>query len=164
MDERLGKRFRTLLEQLSDGTGESIPIACQDWANTKAAYRFLSNERVSERDILAGHFQSTRERFTATNEPVLVLHDTTQFDYDRNGGRAIGKLHRTHIGTVSRPRHHTVCGILMHSSLAVTAEGLPLGLSAIKFRTRDEFKGGHCHRIANQKRRFSAQGRRIHVL
>jgi hypothetical protein len=29
----------------------------------------------------------------------------------------------------------------MHSSLAVTAEGLPLGLSAIKFWTRDEFKG-----------------------
>jgi hypothetical protein len=141
VDKRLGKRFRTLLEQLSDGAGESIPMACQDWANTKAAYRFLSNERVSERDILAGHFQSTRERFAATDEPVLVLHDTTQFTYDRDDGRAIGKLHRSHIGTASRPRYHTVCGILMHSSLAVTAEGLPLGLSAIKFWTRDEFKG-----------------------
>lgn len=29
----------------------------------------------------------------------------------------------------------------MHSSLAVTTEGLPLGLSAIKFWTREEFKG-----------------------
>jgi Transposase DNA-binding len=29
-DERLRKRFRMLLEQLSDGTGESIPMACQD--------------------------------------------------------------------------------------------------------------------------------------
>ncbi len=141
VDERLGKRFRTLLEQLSDGAGESIPMACQDWANTKAAYRFLSNERVNERDILAGHFQSTRERFAATDEPVLVLHDTTQFSYDRNDGRAIGKLTKSHVGTVSRPRHHTVCGILMHSSLAVTATGLPLGLSAVKFWTRDEFKG-----------------------
>lgn len=56
VDERLGKRFRTLLGQLSDGAGESIPMACQDWANTKAAYRFLSNARVSEEDILAGHF------------------------------------------------------------------------------------------------------------
>jgi len=25
-------------------------------ANTKAAYRFFSNDRVSEADILAGHF------------------------------------------------------------------------------------------------------------
>jgi hypothetical protein len=141
VDERLGKRFRTLLGQLSDGTGESIPMACQDWANTKAAYRFLSNERVNERDILAGHFQCTRERFAATDEFALVLHDTTQFSYGRDDGRAIGKLTKSHIGTVSRPRHHTVCGILMHSSLAVTPEGLPLGLSAVKFWTRDEFKG-----------------------
>ena len=36
-DERLGKRFRTLLERLSKGIGETIPMACQDWASTKAA-------------------------------------------------------------------------------------------------------------------------------
>lgn len=64
-DERLGKHFRKLLEQLSDGTRQSIPMGCQDWANTKAAYRFFSNERVSEKDILAGHFHATRARFAA---------------------------------------------------------------------------------------------------
>ena len=36
---------------------------------------------------------------------------------------------------------HTVCGLLMHSSLAVTTEGLPLGLAAVKFWTRKKFKG-----------------------
>lgn len=36
---------------------------------------------------------------------------------------------------------HTICGMLMHSSLAVTLEGLPLGLTAIKFWTRKKFKG-----------------------
>src|ERR1051326_1333154 len=70
-DVRLQKRFKTLVEQLSEGMGETIPMACQDWANTKAAYRFLSNERVSEDDILAGHFQSTKDRFRA--EAVLEL-------------------------------------------------------------------------------------------
>ena len=29
----------------------------------------------------------------------------------------------------------------MHSSLVVTAEGLPLGIAAVKFWTRKEFKG-----------------------
>ena len=29
-DERLGKRFRSLLEQLASSPGESIPLACQD--------------------------------------------------------------------------------------------------------------------------------------
>jgi Transposase DNA-binding len=38
-DVRLNKRFRKLFQQLSEGTGESIPLVCQDWANTKAAYR-----------------------------------------------------------------------------------------------------------------------------
>lgn len=40
-----------------------------------------------------------------------------------------------------RLRKHTVCGLLMHSSLAVTLDGLPLGLAAVKFWTRASFKG-----------------------
>jgi hypothetical protein len=36
-DERLRQRFRKLIEQLGGGLGEAIPLACQDWANTKAA-------------------------------------------------------------------------------------------------------------------------------
>jgi hypothetical protein len=60
-DARLGKRFRTLLERIGSDIGQSIPFVCQDWANTKAAYRFspmigsakrtfylvISNRRVS---------------------------------------------------------------------------------------------------------------------
>jgi hypothetical protein len=66
-DERLGNRFRKFVRKLAENIGESIPLACQDWANTKGAYRFLANEKVSEQMILAGHFQSTRERFSATH-------------------------------------------------------------------------------------------------
>jgi Transposase DNA-binding len=142
-DVRLNKRFRKLFEQLSDGTGESIPLVCQDWANTKAAYRFLSNPRVTEADILAGHFQSTRDRFAATAAPVLILHDTTEFTYDREDIRSIGVLKKSFTGRcpAGRPHNYTVCGILMHSSLAVTIGGLPLGLAAMKFWTRKKFKG-----------------------
>ena len=128
-DMRLVKRFRKLLEQLSDGKGESIPFACQDWANTKAAYRFLANKRVKEDTILAGHFQSTRDRFAATDpdSPILILHDTTEFTYSRTDVKSIGVLHKSFTGKTKRGRlqHFTVCGILMHSSLAVTTEGLP---------------------------------------
>src|SRR5271165_5023489 len=118
-------------------------MVCQDWANTKAAYRFFSNERVSEEEILAGHFQSTRERLLAENEPVVILHDTTEFSFKREDIRPTGMLKRGLAGKDSqgRRKHYTSCGILMHSSLAVTTEGLPLGLAAIKFWTRDKFKG-----------------------
>ena len=69
--------FANMVEQMEAGFGESIPLACQDWANTKAAYRFFSNDRVSEEDILRGHFDATRRRFAASDGPILVLHDTT---------------------------------------------------------------------------------------
>ena len=42
-DRRLDKRLRGLLERMGDAMGASIPLACQDWASTKAAYRFFSN-------------------------------------------------------------------------------------------------------------------------
>ncbi|MFC0694316.1 IS4/Tn5 family transposase DNA-binding protein [Paraburkholderia humisilvae] len=46
-DTRLHRRFAILLEKLWAGMGQTISFACQDWASTKAAYRFLSNDRVS---------------------------------------------------------------------------------------------------------------------
>jgi hypothetical protein len=142
-DERHGKRLRKLLAQLAGQVGGSIPWAGQDWANTKAAYRFFSNPRVSEEEILGGHFAATRERIAACGALILMLHDTTEFTFHRNDVAPIGILHKSYMrkNKEGRPTHYTVCGILMHSSLAVTTEGLPLGLAAIKFWTRDEFKG-----------------------
>ena len=75
---------------------------------------------------------------------MLVLHDTTEFSYTRENAEAIGLTHKVakgHKDEKGRQRMHTVCGILMHSSLAVTTEGLPLGLAAIKLWTRKKFKG-----------------------
>jgi Transposase DNA-binding len=143
-DERLTKRLRKLLELMGGAMGETIPLACQDWANTKAAYRFFSNDRVSEADILSGHFESTRERIAATDGVVLVVHDTTEFTYQRDRPDLIGITKRITTGRrdlTGKPRSYTACGILMHSSLALTTEGLPLGLGAVKFWTRSKFKG-----------------------
>ena len=97
-DERLNKRLRKLLERMDGAMGASIPLACQDWANTKAAYRFFSNARISEAEILAGHFQSTRERFAATKGPILVLQDTTEFSYQRERPEQIGLTCRINSG------------------------------------------------------------------
>ncbi len=142
-DARVGRRFKKLVRQLSQKIGQPIPMACQDWANTKAAYRFFGNRQVNEAAILAGHFQATRERVASVDGPILVLHDTTEFSFSRESPAAIGVIKTSFTGweKSGRPRQHTVCGILMHSSLAVTTDGLPLGLAAIKFWTRSKFKG-----------------------
>ena len=142
-DGRLDRRLRQLVERMEVGFGESIPLACQDWAGTKAAYRFFSNERVSEEDILRGHFDATRHRFAASDGPILVLHDTTEFSWRRKRPEAVGFTTTVNSGRdkAGRDRLHTVCGLLMHSSLAVTTDGLPLGMVAVKFWNRKKFKG-----------------------
>jgi hypothetical protein len=142
-DVRLKKRFTKLTGQLWARIGKSIPFSCQDWANTKAAYRFFSNSRVSEDEILKGHFQATRNRFSKTKDFILILQDTSEFSYQRKDSKSIGN---TRILASGNPaygnfKQHTICGLLMHSSLVVTKAGLPLGLAAMKFWTRKKFKG-----------------------
>jgi hypothetical protein len=137
LDQRLRARLGQILGDLGRRIGGSLPAACQDWAATKAAYRFFSNPRVDEGVILAGHFAATKARFAATTGSVLVLHDTTEFSFQRDSAEAIGQL------TLLKTRHATVtlCGLLMHASLALTLQGVPLGLAAVKFWTRKKFKG-----------------------
>ena len=48
-DERLSKRLLTLVKQLAGGDAASIPMACQDWANTKATYRFYQTNALTSR-------------------------------------------------------------------------------------------------------------------
>ncbi|EHA1940723.1 hypothetical protein JKH05_004394 [Salmonella enterica] len=67
-DRRLGRRFRELMKNFWKNLGSTIPFACQDWAGTKAAYRFLSNPNVDESAILQGHFESTRQRASNTKK------------------------------------------------------------------------------------------------
>jgi hypothetical protein len=142
-DKRLCDRLRQLLHQLEGAMGAPLPVACQDWANTKAAYRFLSSERFGEDAILAGHFQAAAGRFAATAGLVLVVQDTTEFSFRWARPETIGAIGRVPIGRDrnGNPRAYTQCGLLMHSSFVVTPAGLPLGLAAVRFWTRKEFKG-----------------------
>ena len=39
-DARLSQRFRMLLKQNGTDVGQSIPLVCQDWANTKQPIDF----------------------------------------------------------------------------------------------------------------------------
>jgi len=141
-DKRLGDRFYHILSQLNASIGKPIPMACQDWASTKATYRFLSNDAVSESEILSGHFQATKDRVSALEGPILVLQDTTEFVYKRAQPDKVGSIGVATVGRsmFGKLEQRTICGLLMHGSLAITPEGLPLGLCAVKFWTRSKFK------------------------
>jgi hypothetical protein len=121
-------------------------------ANTKTAYRFFANERVSETAILGGHFQATETRLASAEWPILILHETTELSFHRKDVAAVGMTTRMPARKLTgKPQHYNVCGILMHSSLAVTVEGLPLGLAAIRFWSRNKFYG------CNQMKRGSTR-------
>ena len=142
-DVRLNRRLEAMLAALGNRPGKSLPTAFQDWSNTKAAYRFFSNENVSEDKILEGHFAATGLRFEATNGPILILQDTTEFTFKRSAPEKVGftKISTGRKMKEGRFQKHAVCGLLMHASMAITPDGLPLGLTAAKFWSRSKFKG-----------------------
>lgn len=142
-DKRLARRLRCLLDQMSASPGQPVPAACGDWAATKAAYRFFDNPRVTEHGVLAGHFAATAARVAASEGPILILQDTTEFIYNRAQPGKIGFTKTINGGRykAGRPNVRTLCGMLMHSSLALNLSGTPIGLTAAKFWTRKKFKG-----------------------
>lgn len=142
-DIRLNRRLGAMLEALGERPGKSLPTAFQDWSNTKAAYRFFSNGNVSEDKILEGHFAASALRIQATDGPVLILQDTTEFSFKRVAPEKIGftKVSTGRKLKEGRYQKHVICGLLMHASLAITPDGLPLGMTAAKFWSRSKFKG-----------------------
>ena len=105
-----------------------MPQASGDWAATKAAYRFWDNPRVDPDNIRAAHRDSTLERLSGhDNPPLLAIQDTTSFDFtDHPATTGLGYL-----------AHGKRSGLWLHSVLAVTAAGVPLGLIDQKTWTRD---------------------------
>ena len=145
-DARLKTRLGRLLGDLGERIGGTLPMACQDWAATKAAYRFFDNSRLDDGVILAGHVAATAARFAAVPGTALVLHDTTEFSFTRNTPDGVGHL------SYVKGRHgtHTACGLLMHSSLVLTTDGTPLGLAAAQLWSRKGFKGTNArNRVIN---------------
>ena len=142
-DRRLVERLRRLLGQLGETIGQPLPLACQDWAGTKAAHRFFANERFGEDAILSGHFAATVSRCAACDRPLLVIQDTTELIYKLGKPGTFGAIGRAQAGRDrgGKPRMYTQCGLLLHSGLVVTPVGLPLGLVAAKLWTREKFKG-----------------------
>jgi hypothetical protein len=71
------------------------------------------------------------------------LQDTTGFFFARVTTGKIGFTGSSRGHKIKQGRHHrhVICGMLLHGSLAITPEGLPLGLTAAKFWSRDTFTG-----------------------
>lgn len=139
-DERLNKRLITLAKQFETNFGKSISYAAGDWSSAKAAYRFFDNDKVDYNQIISPHFSMTRKRVESEETThSLVVHDTTECNYTHhNSTEGLGYL-----STVSKKSQNTLGetqGFLMHTSLAVGAGNVPLGLLGNKIWVRDRAK------------------------
>ncbi len=79
-DKRLKSRFFKMANQLSKKSEAPINQACEDWADTKDAYRFFNNEKVSAAQIISEHYKRTEER-TRNLDTVLVIQDRCYLSY-----------------------------------------------------------------------------------
>jgi hypothetical protein len=134
-DKRLNQRAVLLAERLAQKPGASIPAACQSWAETAAAYRFLSNEHVSWQDVMTAHGKASQARISQ-HPVVLCLQDTTELDYNGQAMTGLGPL-----------SYEAQRGLLLHPTYVVTPQREPLGVInawtwAREFRSGDAPRGG----------------------
>ena len=116
-DERLNRRLELILRRLADQPEKSIPAAFRGWGETQAAYRFFNNEKVTPEKVLAPHREATLQR-VGQHPVVLCVEDTSDLDYtSKTETQGLGPLN-----------YEATRGINIHPMLAVTPEGLCLGV------------------------------------
>jgi hypothetical protein len=136
---QLGHKRRTdrliqMVADLAEQPGASIPQACEDWWKTKAAYRFWDNKAVTSEGLLSGHREMTIRR-SAECPVVLAVQDTTEINLSHHPATQ-------GTGYLANPKSQ---GMLVHSLLAVSGEGTPLGLLDQKIWVRPAEQLGKRH-------------------
>ncbi len=125
-DARLNSRLMKLVNDFATNPNASIPQACGEWSATKAAYRFFDSERIKPEDIRAAHIQSTIQR-VKKHETILLVQDTTNLDF----------THHPHTKNIGYLDNVFQKGLKVHSTIAVTPDGVPLGLICQEVWVRD---------------------------
>lgn len=116
-DERLKRRLVQVVEGMGNNPNGSIPAASGDWAGAMGAYRFFANQKVTAGAILQPHRAETIRR-VREEKVVLLVQDTTEVDLSRPEQQVAGA------GPLD---HSDRRGLLLHSLLAFSPEGLCLG-------------------------------------
>lgn len=129
-DPRLHRRFFKIASELANRPADSIHSATADWASSKACYRFFDNSEIDSSKILSPHFESTAWR-CSNYDKIIVAEDTTYLDYtSHKSTKGLGNFF-----TINDKEFKGLC---MHSGLAMSPSGLPLGLLYNKFWTRKQ--------------------------
>lgn len=123
-DKRLRDRLMKIIGDRSRHPNTSYLEACDgDRAAIKGFYGFVdsSREEVSPEAILSAHRERTIARMMS-HDLVLVVQDTTNLNFSsRPHTKGLGPMGTNQTGAES-------LGLRLHTSLALSDEGLPLGV------------------------------------
>lgn len=140
-DERLNRRLVRLAQDFYAQPTANIPQACGgDRAKTKAAYRFLDNERTTMKTLLEPHYRATAARMAA-HKVVLAVQDSTSLNYTAHPATE-------GLGPISNSIKAQ--GLQVHSTLTMTTDGLPLGFIDVQCWAREAEEFGK-RKTCNQR-------------
>lgn len=140
-DKRLNNRLVKLADDFSKHPDFSINQSSKDWHAAKAAYRFFQNDKVTEKEILQPHFENTAERCKKQNY-IIIAQDTSVIGLSHHPKtKGLGSI-GGHPNPIS-----PVKGLYMHSALAMTPNGMPLGLLSNTFWSREKVRDKSKKRI-----------------
>ncbi len=134
-DKRLNRRLKFSIDLLSQNPTASVPEACGDWAATKGLYRFWENPSVKAESIINAHSKKTLDRIKE-HSLVLTIQDTTDLDFTAHPSTK-------GLGYLDSP---LLSGLKVHHSMAVSSDGVPLGLLRQQVWTRDIKELGKKHK------------------
>jgi hypothetical protein len=137
-DRRHHRRLCLIATAFAQKPTAPIPQACPNGAEAKAAYRFMENEAIAPAALRQAHHQATLER-VRSHRVVLAVQDTTALNYSTHPQTA-------GLGSLGSHSPKTI-GLFLHSTLALTPSGQPLGFLHNAVRARSGAgKLAHCHR------------------
>lgn len=131
-DVRLESRGKKLWNRLSLTPCSSIRRLSSDYAEQKAYYRFLNNEKVSEKSL--AEEATGRMKRLSPNKHLLCIQDTCEVNLHKHKGRIKGG---SGLGSSDNSDNSTC--FKLHPGLVVDAGNIaPLGFSAIKLFHRPD--------------------------
>ncbi len=143
-DHRHRRRLQIMASAFAQKPTAPIPQACANVGEAKGAYRFVENDRITPVSIREAHHEATLER-VATHPVVLAVQDTTALNYSTHP-KTEG------LGSLGSHSEKTI-GLFLHSTLAITPAGQPLGFlhNAVCIRRRRGLRATRHQRGLAQK-------------
>lgn len=122
------------MTELLQSKSSSIRQSFGSKSKQKAVYRFLNNENVGERELIASCTERTS--LMSAGKHLLVLNDTSEINLQSHAGRIVPG---TGLGVVG---NNTDIGFFAHLGLVIDVEAnQAIGYSSMHLWHRDEDKG-----------------------